>query len=1049
MHKKGDRWERRPICCFLVFCACALQVFLPLIFPVSASLNGTETLITTDIYKTLDYPPVINGDRITWSTQDINDNTDSGKSSRYIVITNLRTGDQNAIPSPSATWNSAPSIDGDILVWMQDPLDMVSYTTIAYDLAAGSQIAVIPVTPGDYYADPINNVNPKISGTSIVWQDYSNGNWDIFYYNLTWAPGTIPEQIIFGDDDQKNPVISGNYIVYENWSGTSSAIYLYNSSNSTSVRISTSADEVNPALDGMNVVWQHLSVSGNQRIVFYNITTGEIRQLTTSDSTFDQTGPKISGKYIVWEDTRKRISDTDVYLYDLTDSSERLLTPASNGGKYRPAVYDNRIVWEDWRATHNGGYNTDIYLLTLGALETCPVADFTADYFVDPSGGTVLFNDASQPGTSPITYRLWNFSDGSPWENDPAPVTTHSHTFSNSGTYNVRLTVGNAKCRNISTSSPAHTIFVNSPPVADFTATPLEGLAPLTVTFVNSSYGAPTSVEWDFGDGTPLSNKSTEVHTFSEIGREYKVYLTATNAHGASTATKTIRTLMGARSRAVTPIYGITVDLRFKGQFLTYDPSVLPLFSPDPPTNSLTVYPTPDHGWQNITFLSSDTSGVHRNPSDNTYTTNLSRIYLTSIDTIATTTGTIPRLGNNWSVSYRLNSTVYPTAGSLQTVTREGASEIDRKIFNDIASRVPPSGTLIRDIAYTATFTRKNIRNEGIAVVNMSVSEDWVKGPDPDTTVAEGRDLTYIMGYWNDKAGNRIGGILSKRYMTTREGMDYYEAEIPESAGDQSAFALVKLSGSGNPIQMISFLLAQVINPQYAGGGNKPDVVQTPIKTEIIPPVTPDPGKTAKIYTNAQGVITQATTLTSNDGLASLSLGLGVAATDTNGNPLSSISITRISGESLPGVSPKTAFSAAGMFYEILPDGVIFSPSVPVSFTIPHAQWGYEYVLQEFDHATGTWQVLPGSYDPKTGIITTHISHLCCFALFTKAPLIENTVSQKPTKTLLVASKSSISTNVEMYSWIISSIQQNPVIIVIAFAVLAVLAYFGWWKRRL
>ena len=97
-----------------------------------------------------------------------------------------------------------------------------------------------------------------------------------------------------------------------------------------------------------------------------------------------------------------------------------------------PAVNSNRIVWEDARATYIGGYNNDIYLLTLGAPETCPNADFTADNFVDPPGGTVLFTDASQPGTSPITYRLWNFSDGSSWQNDPAPANTHSHTFSSS-----------------------------------------------------------------------------------------------------------------------------------------------------------------------------------------------------------------------------------------------------------------------------------------------------------------------------------------------------------------------------------------------------------------------------------------------------------------------------------------------------------------------------------------------------------------------------------------------------------------------------------------
>src|SRR5665647_377565 len=134
MHENVDGREKRHLSLsfFLVYFSCALLFFLPLLFPVSAMLNGTETLITTDIYKTLDFPPVINGDRIAWSTQDIHDNPASGMSSRYIMIMDLASGDQYTIPSPSATWNSAPSIDGDILVWMQDPLDMVNYTAVSY-----------------------------------------------------------------------------------------------------------------------------------------------------------------------------------------------------------------------------------------------------------------------------------------------------------------------------------------------------------------------------------------------------------------------------------------------------------------------------------------------------------------------------------------------------------------------------------------------------------------------------------------------------------------------------------------------------------------------------------------------------------------------------------------------------------------------------------------------------------------------------------------------------------------------------------------------------
>jgi beta propeller repeat protein len=1059
MRKDGDGKKSIPrrFPFSFVFCAWILLVLLPLVFPVSAVLNGTETLITTDTYKTFTYPPAIYGDRIAWSTQDIVDAPASGFSSRYIMITNLTSGNQYAIPSPMTSWNSAPSLEHDTLVWMQDS-DGVNFKLIVYDLANNTQSAVIPVTPGDYYTDPKNNVFPKISGSSIVWQDNSTGNWDIFHYNLTWVPGTPPEQIITGGGDQKNPAIFRDYIVYENWSGLSSTIYLYNLSNNTSVRISPSADEVTPAIDGTNVVWQNISPTGHKRVVLYNITTGETRQIPQAGSSFDQTHPQISGNHIVWEDTRDRNPYTDIYLYDLTDGSERLLTPGSPGDKSMPAVYNDRIVWQDSRAIFSGGYNEDIYLMTLGTPETCPTADFTADYPVDPPGGLVTFTDASSPGTTPITYRLWNFSDGSAWENDPAPVTTHSHTFSQNGIYAVKMTAGNAKCRNISTDGPRHTIFVNSSPIADFTATPFEGLSPLTVTFADRSYGAPTNLTWDFGDGSPVTTGRSVNHVFTEIGKEYNVTLTATNGHGSSMATKNIRTLMGAHSTATTSINGITVDTRYRGQFLTYNATMLPSFIPAVPTTTLTSYPPPQYGWQNIIFVTADSTGISTDPSNTTYYANISRTYLTSNTTIAITTGSIPRIGNTWGVSYQINTTDYPSTASFQTETREGASVSDRAAFDDIASKVWPSGTLVRDIAYTATFTKQNIRKEGTAIINMSVAEDWVKGP--AASVTEGRDYTYIIAYGYDTNGDKQGAILSKRYITTNNGLDYYEAEVPESASYLSTFALVKLSGSGNPFQLITLTIASHLGSEGGGGGGggTPVAVQNTLSPDSKTPTLPDPGKTAKIYANLQGVITQATSLQSTDGLATVIVSEGIVAKDSTGNALSTLTIKAIPLESVPAIPAGSAFAFQNMAYDLQPDNATFSPAISINYTVPQARWGQDFMVKTFDTTSGTWQDVPSMYNPNTGVVTARISHFCCFALFSKvvSPLPSGT-SPSPSGTSMPAqlpvpvaappSPTALSTFSGMILWIIGIVKKN-VLVVAGIVILAVALFLYVRKRR-
>lgn len=69
-------------------------------------------------------------------------------------------------------------------------------------------------------------------------------------------------------------------------------------------------------------------------------------------------------------------------------------------------------------------------------------------------------------------------------------------------------------------------------PVADFTAWPWYGTAPLTVTFSNDSIDADTFL-WDFGDGT-ISIEISPTHTYTMHGT-YTVTLTANNLNGSHT----------------------------------------------------------------------------------------------------------------------------------------------------------------------------------------------------------------------------------------------------------------------------------------------------------------------------------------------------------------------------------------------------------------------------------------------------------------------------------------------------------------------------------
>ena len=157
-----------------------------------------------------------------------------------------------------------------------------------------------------------------------------------------------------------------------------------------------------------------------------------------------------------------------------------------------------------------------------------PVANFTAN----PTSGiaplTVQFLDTS---TNAPTGWSWTFGDGA-----TSTVKNPSHQYANPGTYSVTLTATNSAGSDVETKTGY--ITVNPPkPVANFTSNKTSGAAPLAVQFTDTSTNSPTSWAWTFGDGGTSAAKNPS-HTYAAAGT-YTVSLTATNASGSNTVTKT------------------------------------------------------------------------------------------------------------------------------------------------------------------------------------------------------------------------------------------------------------------------------------------------------------------------------------------------------------------------------------------------------------------------------------------------------------------------------------------------------------------------------
>ncbi len=191
------------------------------------------------------------------------------------------------------------------------------------------------------------------------------------------------------------------------------------------------------------------------------------------------------------------------------------------------------------RLTASDGVNSDTltrsdYIVVSGGI--------SADFSGTPTSGAitlnVIFTDAST-STNGIDAWVWEYNrNGAGWVQFSTSQNP-SYGFTQGGTYDIRLTITGDD----GTSTYTRTGYISATGgvVAGFTATPLNGSAPLTVAFTDSSTGSITARDWEYrrnnGNWTLFSSATNPSFQFTRSGT-YDIRLTASSSSTTDTLSR-------------------------------------------------------------------------------------------------------------------------------------------------------------------------------------------------------------------------------------------------------------------------------------------------------------------------------------------------------------------------------------------------------------------------------------------------------------------------------------------------------------------------------
>ncbi|MDD4136493.1 MAG: PKD domain-containing protein, partial [Methanoregula sp.] len=270
-------------------------------------------------------------------------------------------------------------------------------------------------------------------------------------------------------------------------------------------------------------------------------------------------------------------------------------------------------------------------------------------------------------------------------------------------------------------------------PVAAFSGTPTSGSSPLSVQFTDESTNVPMSWSWDFGDGNATSHTlKNPVHLYTD--GTYTVTLTATNAGGSSTVTRTGYIMVGPQAPVAnfigTPLSG---NPPFSVQFMDTSTNTPTAWSWSFGDGSSATTQNPLHTYQSVGYFPVTLTATNSVGTRSLTRPNYIQSNATIVSSVSGTGGSISPSG---TVFVAPNSSptfaIMPTYGyTITTVTVDGVSQgpVSSYTFSDVKE----SHTI------TATFAKKSY------TITASAGTGGTISPSGSVSVTHGGDQPFTI----------------------------------------------------------------------------------------------------------------------------------------------------------------------------------------------------------------------------------------------------------------------------------------------------------------